>query len=82
MRSDQIIFTDEDRYLARCRRLDLFFEQWEEEDDEEIVIILINFGTLNLAQAVIQIQGMKGVVLGQILCILFRRSRCPPSVSV
>ena len=45
------------------------------EHQEEVVLILVYFGALYAAQRIIEVQGVKVVVLRQIIGLKFRRRR-------
>jgi hypothetical protein len=67
---DQKTCPDEEVHLAGARHLARLVVDRKVHDDKEIVVILVDLRPLNLTENVLQIQGMKGIVLAQIGHIL------------
>ena len=73
MQGDQIVLTNEYRNLTGRGYARFGIEHGEMKDHKEVVFVFVDLWQLHLAQAVVQIEGMEGVMLSQILCLHFRR---------
>jgi len=67
VQGNQIVLADEYGDLTRRGHARLGIEHREMEHHEGVFVVLIDLGQLDPAQAVVQVQGMEGVVLGQVL---------------
>jgi len=67
------VLAQEDSCLAGSGNAGGVVENREMEDDKKVAFILVNLGELNLAQTVVEVEGMKRIVLSQIVHLLPRR---------